>query len=323
MTEGTQARPERVMVLEPDAERRQMLAQTLMQSGFRCFMADSVHDALPFYQDRQNSACMLTILNARLPWCESVELLSRAQENDWPVLFLTAEAANVAHLQSLFDLPCDALVHPFSPKQLMNAVENLLLSISQKQLECHIVCRGSTAPYDAQFRQYCSYEDVLSLMTYLRDLFKTRAAAKKEYAASHTEAECEAYLRTAFPPVIVLFEDYNAFCAMSYSPGTRVSYTDVWETLLKNGRGYGVTFLAVWNRALYQQNFQKQAVQLFLSYQTGVHLGGKLDAQRAIETGLSITEQARIRPPETGFALEGTRLSEVYLPRTAAPAEEL
>ena len=44
MTEGTQARPERIMVLEPDAERRQMLAQTLMQSGFRCFMADSVHD---------------------------------------------------------------------------------------------------------------------------------------------------------------------------------------------------------------------------------------------------------------------------------------
>ncbi len=90
------------------------------------------------------------------------------------------------------------------------------------------------------------------------------------------------------------------------------------ETLLKNGRGYGVTFLAVWNRALYQQSFQKQAVQLFLSYQTGVHLGGKLDAQRAIETGLSITEQARIRPPETGFALEGTRLSEVYLPRCRA-----
>ena len=54
-----------------------------------------------------------------------------------------------------------------------------------------------------------------------------------------------------------------------------------------------------------------------------MHLGGKLDAQRAIETGLSITEQARVRPPETGFALEGTRLSEVYLPRAAAPAEEL
>ena len=75
--------------------------------------------------------------------------------------------------------------------------------------------------------------------------------------------------------------------------------------------------------AIYFMMCRGKAVQLFLSYQTGVHLGGKLDAQRAIETGLSITEQARIRPPETGFALEGTRLSEVYLPRTAAPAEEL
>ena len=82
MTEGTQARPERVMVLEPDAERRQMLAQTLMQSGFRCFMADSVHDALPFYQDRQNSACMLTILNARLPWCESCLLYTSPSPRD-------------------------------------------------------------------------------------------------------------------------------------------------------------------------------------------------------------------------------------------------
>ena len=127
MTEGTQARPERVMVLEPDAERRLMLAHALTQSGFRCFMAESVHDALPFYQGDENAERMLTILNARLPWCESVELLSRAQERDWPVLFVTSEAANIPHLQSLFDLPCDALVHPFSPKQLLNAVENLLL----------------------------------------------------------------------------------------------------------------------------------------------------------------------------------------------------
>ena len=176
MTEGTQARPERIMVLEPDAERRQMLAQTLMQSGFRCFMADSVHDALPFYQDRQDSACMLTILNARLPWCESVELLSRAQENDWPVLFLTAEAANVAHLQSLFDLPCDALVHPFSPKQLMNAVENLLL-LSQSLLRAgplrldtlhhrvtmageHLTLTGAVVSRETLLRTAWGYQDL-------------------------------------------------------------------------------------------------------------------------------------------------------------------
>ena len=126
MTEGTQARPERVMVLEPDAERRQMLAQTLMQSGFRCFMADSVHDALPFYQDRQDSACMLTILNARLPWCESVELLSRAQENDWPVLFLTAKTAVNDRVRGLRLGAEDYMLKPFEPEELLARVENIL-----------------------------------------------------------------------------------------------------------------------------------------------------------------------------------------------------
>lgn len=127
MTEGTQARPERMMVLEPDIERRHLLAHALMQAGFRCFMAESVHDALPFYQPKAGEERILTILNARQPWCESVELLGRAQELDWPVLFLTSEAANIPHLQSLFDVPCDALVPPFSPKQLLNVVESLLL----------------------------------------------------------------------------------------------------------------------------------------------------------------------------------------------------
>ena len=101
-----------------------------------------------------------------------------------------------------------------------------------------------------------------------------------------------------------------------------MSFTEVWETLLKNGKGYGVTFLAVWNRALYQQSFQKPACRLFAACQTGVHLGGRLDAQRAIETGLSITEQTKMRPPETGFALQLAQLSQVFIPRHSAPEEE-
>ena len=54
-----------------------------------------------------------------------------------------------------------------------------------------------------------------------------------------------------------------------------------------------------------------------------MHLGGKLDAQRVIEPGLSITELTKTRAPESGFALEGAAVSEVFFPRAAAPAEEL
>lgn len=115
--------PQRVMVVEPDDTRRQQLGTALVQAGYHCICANSIRDALPFYQEHTH---MLTILNARLPWSESVVLLTRAAENDWPVLFVTGEAANVTHLRTLFDLPCDVLVHPFTTRALLTAVDNVL-----------------------------------------------------------------------------------------------------------------------------------------------------------------------------------------------------
>lgn len=115
--------PERVMVLEPDYARRQLICSTLAQAGYHCICADSIQDALPFYQEH---VPMLTILNARLPWSESVVLLTRAAEHDWPLLFVTGEEANVSHLRMLCDLPCDVLVHPFTARTLLTSVDNVL-----------------------------------------------------------------------------------------------------------------------------------------------------------------------------------------------------
>lgn len=204
-----------------------------------------------------------------------------------------------------------------------SAAANILHCAAEKKLECHIVCASAAAEPQPCFRYYSSYEEVLSLMTYLRDLFKRRAAAKREYISANGAAGCEAYLRETFQLVLVLFEDYNAFCTMSYAPGTQISYIEVWETLLKNGKGFGIVFAAVWNKAIYQQNFARPACQLFAAYQTGVHLGGRLDAQRMIETGLSITELTKPRAPESGLALNAATVSEVYIPRAAAPVEAL
>lgn len=116
--------PDRIMILEPDPSRRHAICSTLLQAGFRCISTPSVQDALPLYHQ---DVPLLTILNARLPWRETAALLKCAQEKDWPVLFITAEAANVSHLLTLFDLPCDALVAPFTPQTLLAAVEHLML----------------------------------------------------------------------------------------------------------------------------------------------------------------------------------------------------
>ncbi len=118
MTEGTLT-----MVFEPDSRQRAQMMDVLTRQGFSCLTADELRGALPFYQSQER---ILTILNARLPWSESIELLQLIQQKGWPVLYLTAEPDNVPHLLSLFEVPCDVLVQPFSAQQLLTAAQSVL-----------------------------------------------------------------------------------------------------------------------------------------------------------------------------------------------------
>lgn len=120
-----------VMILEPDAARRHQLGAWLTQAGYACAAAVSISEALPYYRhDHQ----LLTVLNARLPWVECLELLNLIKLWDWPVLFLTADPGNVEHLRTLFDIPCDALVYPHAPGKLIASVEHLR-ALSDRQLK--------------------------------------------------------------------------------------------------------------------------------------------------------------------------------------------
>ena len=119
-----------LLLVEDDASVRRLVTLQLSLVGYDVRAAEDAAAARALLADGMPD---LAILDIMLPGEDGFSLAETMIEREIPVLFLTAEAANVAHLQSLFDLPCDALVHPFSPKQLMNAVENLLL-LSQSLL---------------------------------------------------------------------------------------------------------------------------------------------------------------------------------------------
>ena len=113
-----------IYAVEDDKNILEIEMFALKNSGYQ---VDGFECARDFYKKLDERQPDLVLLDIMLPGEDGFSLAETMIEREIPVLFLTAEAANVAHLQSLFDLPCDALVHPFSPKQLMNAVENLLL----------------------------------------------------------------------------------------------------------------------------------------------------------------------------------------------------
>ncbi len=194
---------------------------------------------------------------------------------------------------------------------------NIISYADVQNIELHYVCSNRKSADSTPYAKvYISFEDVYFLMSYLREVFKERADALKAYKAKGG-VDCETFISSNFDNILVVFEDYNSFCDMTYAASNDKSYSAAFEAFLKNGKGFGVTFVAYWNKLLYSRNFAKPACQLFADARSGVHIGGKLDTQKVIETNMSITEQSKIRPPETGFALNGHKVSQVYFP----PAE--
>lgn len=199
---------------------------------------------------------------------------------------------------------------------------NILHYAVERQVECHYVAdERDERSETAKVHTYHSYDELFSLMSYLRDVFKQRAADRKEYILKNDHNGADAFIQSKYEPILVVFHDYNAFCTAAYA-NTEHSFIEAFEEFLKNGKKFGITFIAVWNKALYQQNFQKPACQLFLAQKSGVHLGGRLDMQRAIEVNMPYGELNKQRPPEVGFALDVARVSEVFIPPHELQQEE-
>lgn len=232
-------------------------------------------------------------------------------------------AANITTYSiSLWDTFCYAVSDTVG-SGMRSMVANILYYLEQKQIELHYVGGDSDFELPSGTRVYSRHDQVFDLMSDLREVFKERVAARKAYVAEKGSDGCDEYMQTQFKPVVVLFGDYNAFCSMTYQPTDNTHiYTEAFEAFLKNGKGYGVTFIAVWNKQIYSQNFMRPACQLFVQHRAGVHLGGKLDAQKLVDTNMSLAEQAKQRPAESGFAMSDLNVSEVFIPPHLPPKDD-
>lgn len=112
-----------ILIIEPDLHMGHHMREALANEGYDCQMAPSVAASVDVLQE---SARLLIILNARLPWAESFALLRALEEKGWPVLFITADAGNAQHLRALYQGCSDVLPVPFDPQQLCQAVAALV-----------------------------------------------------------------------------------------------------------------------------------------------------------------------------------------------------
>jgi len=267
-------------------------------------------------------AKQLRFINRSQTYEEYLEELP-AEDRGPYVLPLGWNAANITtYSVSLWNTFCYAISDAVG-SGMRSMVANILYYLDQQQIELHYVGGESDFDLPSGTRIYSRHEQVFDLMSDLREIFKERVAARKAYIAEKGSQGCDEYMQAKFKPVAVLFGDYNAFCSMTYQPPANSDvYTEAFEAFLKNGKGYGVTFFAVWNKQIYSQNFMRPACQLFMQHKAGVHLGGKLDAQKLVDTNMSLAEQARQRPAESGFAVSDLNITEVYIPPHLPPRDD-
>jgi DNA-binding response OmpR family regulator len=112
-----------VLIIENDGQSSKLLARILTQAGHCCREVKSPAKAGE-YQQALGSG--LVVMNARLPWKESLSFLSNLSQRRCPVLFITREAGTRDHLLALYTGPCQVLIRPFSDQALLHAAEELL-----------------------------------------------------------------------------------------------------------------------------------------------------------------------------------------------------
>lgn len=125
-----------ILLIEPDAYCRQRAQSVLSLSGHSCTACATLPEARRMLAGAAHS---MTILNTRLPWAESSTFLRLLEARGLPVLFLTAEAGNAAHLKRLYQSACDVLLMPWEDRALVRAVSCLLNGSAKRLIAGDIV----------------------------------------------------------------------------------------------------------------------------------------------------------------------------------------
>lgn len=216
---------------------------------------------------------------------------------------------------SLWDTFC-YFVSDVTGEGTASMLENILSYAQREKIETYLIGDvPGQEKYGEGMPVFREYEEVFGCMTTLREIFKTRSTARKAYLAEHGSVGVTEYMQQTFSPLLILFGDYNAFCDMTYDPSNprEKRYDALWETILKQGKHFGITLVAGWDPQIGLSNYLKPACQLFTAHKTGIHLGGKLSGQKLIHVNSSpyLMKQSE---PEAGYACDGSRVTEVFIP---------
>lgn len=116
-----------IVIVEDDVDIAELVAYNLERQGWRCTM---VHHGGEGWETIQRMRPDLVILDVMLPGMDGMQLFRQMKENEMtrsiPAIFLTARGALDDRLEGLGLGADDYLGKPFSPKEMVLRVRNVL-----------------------------------------------------------------------------------------------------------------------------------------------------------------------------------------------------
>jgi hypothetical protein len=162
-------------------------------------------------------------------------------------------------------------------------------------------------------KEGADYQVLFEIALALRSAFADRTQYRKSLDAEEEEAFRLSYEH--FPKILVWIENLQDFMEriyMSYD-GQEDLYS-IFELFFKQGEHRGILFFAYENSAEHYGVKARPAGKYFLSYQQGIHFGGRLDQQKLFDFSMPLSKQMKVLDYNIGSYLKDEMFYQIYMP---------
>ncbi|MGN0690753.1 MAG: type VII secretion protein EssC [Oscillospiraceae bacterium] len=156
--------------------------------------------------------------------------------------------------------------------------------------------------------------DVIEMLSALRDKFKARAIDKKEYLTDDPDGDFGEYLCKKHEKIFIIIDSMSELIDMIYDASNTEDMHTITETYFKNGLGMGIYFIAGFDGAVYGQNYFRTACKNFVEYRQGIHLGGRYDKQKLFDVAMPLSQLSKPADYYTGLTVSDGSEIRVYVP---------
>lgn len=182
-----------------------------------------------------------------------------------------------------------------------------VIAASAHSAECHIIEFGGNRLRKFAVEQGFGYistaAELFALLKELLPKFKERNIRKQELLGDGLDEEDIYTAMQSFHPIFLFIDNLDEFMKNVYAPleGVGAMFGFV-ENILEKGRLHNIFFFAGFDSSTAAYSMGRKAYNSFVSYKTGVHLGGNAAAQRIFDfTALPYSEQTKTLRPGTGL----------------------